>query len=71
MPTLITYEALAHAGAAQGLSAASQAKLTEVSGRGLEAVAIARNAGVRIGFGTDLAGRLAFAPARRVSNPRP
>ncbi len=58
VPTLIIYEALADEGPAMGLPAVSQAKLREVAGQGAEAVRIARAAGVRIGFGTDLLGPL-------------
>ncbi len=58
VPTLITYEALASEGAALGLAAESQAKLVEVVGAGATAVRLARAAGVKVGFGTDLLGPL-------------
>ena len=57
-PTLITYDALAKEGAGLGLSLVSQEKLHDVAGAGAEAVRLARKAGVRIGFGTDLLGPL-------------
>jgi imidazolonepropionase-like amidohydrolase len=57
-PTLITYETLVQEGRGFGLSAISQKKLAEVAERGAEAVRLARAAGVRVGFGTDLVGPL-------------
>lgn len=58
VPTLITYEALGRSGPEQGLPPASRAKLIDVAERGGEAVRIARQAGVAIGFGTDLLGAM-------------
>ena len=58
VPTLITYEALADAGERLGLSHEGRVKLQEVLSRGGESLAIARAAGVSIGFGTDLLGPL-------------
>ena len=58
VPTLIIYDALAREGAALGLPEVSQQKLRDVVERGGEAIAIARAAGVKIGFGTDLLGAL-------------
>lgn len=58
VPTLVTYEALARRGAEYGLPAVSQVKLQEVLGQGAEAIRLARAAGVRVGFGTDLLGPL-------------
>jgi imidazolonepropionase-like amidohydrolase len=57
-PTLITYEVLAREGAEFGLPAVSQDKLLEVASAGAGAVRLARQAGVQIGFGTDLLGPL-------------
>jgi imidazolonepropionase-like amidohydrolase len=57
-PTLITYEALSKEGAQYGLPAVSIAKLADVVGHGAEAVRLARRAGVKVGFGTDLLGPL-------------
>jgi imidazolonepropionase-like amidohydrolase len=59
VPTLITYDAMDLRGAELGLSAAGQAKNREVLDAGRTAVELARAAGVRIGFGTDLMGELA------------
>jgi imidazolonepropionase-like amidohydrolase len=56
VPTLITYDAMARRGVELGLSRAGQDKNREVLDAGREAVRIARAAGVRIGFGTDLMG---------------
>jgi imidazolonepropionase-like amidohydrolase len=58
VPTLITYEALARHGDMLNLTAEQRGKVEQVAGRGIEAVRIARKAGVKIGFGTDLAGPL-------------
>ena len=58
VPTLVTYDALARDGARFGLPAVSAEKLVEVIEHGAEAVRIARRAGVRIGFGSDLLGEL-------------
>lgn len=58
VPTLIIYEALRAEGDALGLPSAARPKLQEVSERGRDAVRIARQAGVEIGFGTDLLGAL-------------
>lgn len=57
-PTLITYEALATDGERLGLTPAMVEKLAAVAGRGAQAVMIARAAGVKIGFGSDLLGPL-------------
>jgi imidazolonepropionase-like amidohydrolase len=55
IPTLVTYDSLAKAG--QGtVPAVTLAKLKEVHKLGREAVALARQTGVSIGFGTDLLG---------------
>ena len=56
VPTLVTYEALAGEGAQFGLAAESVAKIASVRSAGLQALAICRRAGVRMGFGTDLLG---------------
>jgi imidazolonepropionase-like amidohydrolase len=56
VPTLITYDAMERRGAELGLPAVARAKNREVLDAGREAVRIARAAGVRIGFGTDLMG---------------
>jgi imidazolonepropionase-like amidohydrolase len=58
VPTLITYDAMNRRGADIGMAAVSQAKNREVLEAGRNAVEVARTAGVRIGFGTDLMGGL-------------
>lgn len=58
IPTLATYNAMDRRGAELGMAAVSRAKNREVLDAGREAVELARAAGVRIGFGTDLMGRL-------------
>jgi imidazolonepropionase-like amidohydrolase len=56
VPTLVTYEALAEDGPALGLPAASIAKIESVRKAGIESLAILRDAGVTMAFGTDLLG---------------
>lgn len=58
VPTLATYEAFERFGAESGAPAHTLAKLAEVREKGLDAIRICRQAGVRLGFGTDLLGRL-------------
>jgi imidazolonepropionase-like amidohydrolase len=58
VPTLSTYAALAAEGARLGWSAAMLDKLAMVQSRGIEAVRIARAAGVPVVFGTDLLGHM-------------
>ncbi|MFO1187509.1 MAG: amidohydrolase family protein [Alphaproteobacteria bacterium] len=56
VPTLITYDVLLRQGDALGLTSDQKRKVEEVAGAGIEACRLARLAGVKIGFGTDLAG---------------
>ena len=56
VPTLATYEALARDGERLGFPAASIAKIEDVREVGLRSLEIAREAGVEIGYGTDLLG---------------
>ncbi len=56
VPTLVTYEALAEDGPGLGLPAASVEKIESVRKAGLESLAILRDAGVTMAFGTDLLG---------------
>jgi imidazolonepropionase-like amidohydrolase len=56
VPTLVTYEALADEGAHYGLPPESVAKIADVREAGLRSLAIYREAGVKMGFGTDLLG---------------
>jgi imidazolonepropionase-like amidohydrolase len=58
VPTLAAYDAMDRRGAELGMPAVSQEKNREVLESGRRAVELARAAGVRIGFGTDLMGVL-------------
>jgi imidazolonepropionase-like amidohydrolase len=58
VPTLAAYDAMDRRGPSIGMSPISQAKNREVLAAGREAVSLARAAGVRVGFGTDLMGVL-------------
>jgi len=58
VPTLATYDALHRHGARLGWSADMMAKLELVRTQGVEAIRVARAAGVKIGFGTDLLGEM-------------
>jgi len=58
VPTLATYDAMERRGAELGLAPVAQAKNREVLDVGRTAIGLAREAGVRIGFGTDLMGAL-------------
>ena len=58
IPTLATYDAMDRRGAELGMAAVSRAKNREVLEAGRTAVELARAAGVQVGFGTDLMGRL-------------
>jgi imidazolonepropionase-like amidohydrolase len=56
VPTLITYEVLADTAEDSGWSEAMLAKLGLVREAGLNSIRICREAGVKLGFGTDLLG---------------
>jgi len=56
VPTLVTYEALADEGAQYGLPPESVAKIADVREAGLRSLEIYREAGVKMGFGSDLLG---------------
>ena len=58
VPTLATYEALAHEGVRLGWSQAMLDKLKGVQDQGLNAVRLAQAEGVPIVFGTDLLGHM-------------
>lgn len=58
VPTLVAYDAMRRRGDELGLNAISQGKNREVLEAGQSSIQIARSAGVRIGFGTDLMGDL-------------
>jgi imidazolonepropionase-like amidohydrolase len=56
VPTLVTYFKIEELGRSLGFPEASQRKVRDVLEAGLASLEIARNAGVPIGFGTDLLG---------------
>jgi imidazolonepropionase-like amidohydrolase len=58
VPTLVTYAALAEEGAALGFDPVSVEKIAQVREVGLRSLEICRDAGVNMGFGTDLLGAL-------------
>jgi imidazolonepropionase-like amidohydrolase len=58
VPTLAAYDAMDRRGAELGMAPVSQQKNREVLEAGRRAVELARAAGVRVGFGTDLMGVL-------------
>ena len=58
VPTLVTYEKIAEHGERFGMPAAQRRKVVDVIDAGLGSLQIARDAGVQIGFGTDLLGEL-------------
>ena len=66
VPTLVVYEQLAVLGRTWGFPEANLAKLEEVRAAGARAVALALEAGVRVGFGTDLIGELHDAQSREL-----
>jgi len=56
VPTLITYDALHRFGRDLGITEANLAKLADVREAGLRSLEILQQAGVKIGYGTDLLG---------------
>jgi imidazolonepropionase-like amidohydrolase len=56
VPTLVTYFKLEELGRKLGFPAVSQRKVKDVLDAGLASLGLARSAGVRMGFGTDLLG---------------
>jgi imidazolonepropionase-like amidohydrolase len=58
VPTLVTYDSMRRRGRDYGLSEYSLQKNEVVLAAGLRSVELARNASVKIGFGTDLLGQL-------------
>jgi imidazolonepropionase-like amidohydrolase len=58
VPTLATYDAMGRLGVEIGMNPVSLAKNSEVLEHGRRAIELAREAGVSIGFGTDLMGEL-------------
>ena len=67
VPTFVTYEKLHEQGRERGLTAGQLAKLDLVLGSGLDGLRRAREAGVRIGSGSDLLGPLARHKARELA----
>jgi len=67
VPTFVTYEKLHEEGRERGLATAQLTKLDLVPGSGLDALGRARDAGVRIGCGSDLLGPLARYKARELA----
>ena len=67
VPTLVTYEAMDRRGAELGLPPVSQEKLKIVLDAGLKSIEICRDAGVPMGFGTDLLGPLQPEQSREFS----
>jgi imidazolonepropionase-like amidohydrolase len=64
VPTLVTYDAMERRGAEFGLPEESRCKNQAVREAGLRSLEIARRAGVRIGFGSDLLGQLQVDQSR-------
>lgn len=58
VPTNVTFDRLAKDGAALGLPPESVAKIEDVRGAGLEALSILQEAGVMMGYGSDLLGEM-------------
>ena len=58
VPTLITYEKIHAVGESLGMPAGQVRKVVDVIDAGLDSLTLARRAGVKIGFGTDLLGDL-------------
>lgn len=58
VPTLAAYDAMNRRGEAAGLTRVGRAKNAEVLSAGRDAIELARDAGVAVGFGTDLMGDL-------------
>jgi len=56
VPTLVTYFAIDELGSSLGFPEVSQRKVKDVLERGLSSIEIARDAGLALGFGTDLLG---------------
>ncbi|MPZ71961.1 MAG: amidohydrolase family protein [Nitriliruptorales bacterium] len=58
VPTLITYQKIHELGGQFGMPAGQRRKVTDVIDAGLGSLKLARDAGVEIGFGSDLLGEL-------------
>ena len=66
VPTLVVYEQIAALGRQWGFPEAGLAKLDQVQAAGRRAIRIALDAGVRVGFGTDLLGETHPAQSREL-----
>jgi imidazolonepropionase-like amidohydrolase len=66
VPTLVVYEQVAELGRQWGFPEASLAKLDQVQAAGRRAIRLALDAGVRVGFGTDLLGETHPAQSREL-----
>ncbi|NKB39273.1 MAG: amidohydrolase family protein [Gammaproteobacteria bacterium] len=58
VPTLVTYDAVKRYGKDLGAPQTTLDKLGDVAEKGLEAIEICKNAGVKLGLGTDLLGEM-------------
>lgn len=67
VPTLVTYFAIEELGRKLGFPEVSQRKVQDVLGAGLASLEIAREAGVPLGFGTDLLGETHALQSREFS----
>jgi imidazolonepropionase-like amidohydrolase len=66
VPTLVVYEQIREIGRQWGFPDASLAKLEEVRTAGIHAIRLALDAGVPVGFGTDLLGETHSAQSREL-----
>ena len=66
VPTLVVYEQIAELGRQWGFPAESLTKLEHVQTAGQRAIRLALDAGVRVGFGTDLLGETHPAQSREL-----
>ncbi len=66
VPTLVVYEQIAELGRQWGFPVESLTKLEQVQAAGKRAIRVALDAGVRVGFGTDLLGETHPAQSREL-----
>jgi imidazolonepropionase-like amidohydrolase len=67
VPTLVCYDESLRYGKEMGLKPVVMAKLAHANSRGIEMLSICKEAGVKMGFGTDLMGELHVAQSREFS----
>ena len=67
VPTLVTYSAIKELGRSLGFPEVSQRKVKDVLEAGLSSIEIAREAGLALGFGTDLLGETHEQQSRELS----